>query len=108
MGTREPECPPLDPGLERYFSYSGSRSVQENFNLITSFIQESEDKHIPSKTSRSVPSVSWTTPENRRMICRKIQLMQKLKSLVVQKLDLNLKLYGEKSELISGSMIFTT
>ena len=35
---------------ERYFNgYSDSRSVQENFNLITSFIQDSADKHIPSK-----------------------------------------------------------
>ena len=34
---------------ERYFSgYSDSRSVQENFNLVTSFIQDSADKHIPS------------------------------------------------------------
>ena len=33
-----------------YFNrYSDSRSVQENFNLITSFIQGSADKHIPSK-----------------------------------------------------------
>ena len=31
---------------------SDNRSVQENFDLITSFIQESADiKHIPSKTS---------------------------------------------------------
>ena len=31
---------------ERYFNgYSDTRSVQENFNLITSFIQESADKH---------------------------------------------------------------
>ena len=43
---------------ERHFNgYSDSRSVQENFNLITSFIQDSADKHIPSKTSRSVSSV---------------------------------------------------
>ena len=28
--------------------------VQENFDLIISFIQESADKHVPSKTSRSV------------------------------------------------------
>ena len=40
---------------EKYFNgYSGTRSVQENFNLITSFTQDSVDKHIPSKTSRSV------------------------------------------------------
>ena len=52
---------------ERYFNgYSDSRSVQENFNLITSFIQSSADKHIPSKTSLSVSSVPWITPAIRR------------------------------------------
>ena len=93
---------------ERYFNgYSDTRSVQENFNLITSFIQESADKHIPSKTSRSVSSVPWITPEIRRF-AEKMQLMQKLKRLVVQNLDLNLNLYGKRSKLISGSsMIFT-
>ena len=35
---------------ERYFNgYSDSHSAQENFNLIISFIQDSADKHIPSK-----------------------------------------------------------
>ena len=33
--------------------YSDHRSVQENFGLITSSIQESADKHILSKSSRS-------------------------------------------------------
>ena len=57
---------------EKHFNgYSDTRSVQENFNLITSFIQESADKHIPSKTSRSVSSVPWITPEIRRKIHRK-------------------------------------
>ena len=57
---------------EKYFNgYSGIRSVRENFNLITSFIQDSVDKHIPSKTSRSVSSVPWLTPEIRRKIRRK-------------------------------------
>ena len=57
---------------ERYFNgYSDTRSVQENFNLITSFIQESADKHIPSKTSRSVSSVPWITSEIRSKIRRK-------------------------------------
>ena len=38
-----------DFAKDRYFSgYSDNRSVQENFDLITSFIQESVDKHIPS------------------------------------------------------------
>ena len=54
---------------ERYFNgYSDSRSVQENFNLITSFIQDAADKRIPSKTSRSVSSVPWITPVIRRKI----------------------------------------
>ena len=57
---------------ERYFNgYSDTRSVQENFNLITSFIQDSADKHIPSKASRSVSSVPWITPAIRRKIRRK-------------------------------------
>ena len=74
---------------ERYFNgYSDSRSVQENFNLITSFIQDSADKHIPSKTSHSVSSVPWITPA----IAEKMQLMQKQKSQVVQKSEQNLKL----------------
>ena len=55
-----------------YFNgYSDSRSVQEKFNLITSFNQDSADKHIPSKTSRSVSSVPWITPAIRRKIRRK-------------------------------------
>ena len=54
---------------EKYFNgHSDTRSVQENFNLITSFIQDSANKHIPSKTSRSVSSVPWITPEIRRKI----------------------------------------
>ena len=93
--------------IQRFNGYSDTRSVQENFNLITSFIQESADKHIPSKTSRSVSSVHWITPEIRRKIRRKMQ-HEKLKRLLVQNLDLNLNLYGKRSKLISGSsMIFT-
>ena len=42
---------------KKYFSgYSDTRSVQENFNLIASFIQESADKHVPSKSIRLVSS----------------------------------------------------
>ena len=77
---------------ERYFDgYSDSRSVQENFNRITSFIQDSADKHIPSKTSRSVSSVLWITPAIQED-SQKMQLMQKQKSQVVQKSEQNLKL----------------
>ena len=72
---------------ERYFNgYSNSRSVQENFNVITSFIQDSADKHIPSKTSRSLSSVPWIEDSQKKM-----QLMQKQKSQVVQKSEQNLK-----------------
>ena len=78
---------------ERYLNgYSDSHSVQENFYLITSFIQDSADKHIPSKTSRSVSSVAWKTHTIRRKIRRKIQLTRKQKSQVVQKLEQSLKL----------------
>ena len=65
---------------ERYFNgHSDTRSVQENFNLITSFIQDSADKHIPSKTSRSVSSVPWITPEIRRKIRKKNETHAKAK-----------------------------
>ena len=44
----------LEFAKEKYFSgHSDTRSVQ-NFDLLTSFIQDSADKHIPSKTNRSV------------------------------------------------------
>ena len=57
---------------ERNFNgYSDSRSGQENFNLITSLIHDSADKHIPSKTSRYVSSVPWITPAIRMKIRRK-------------------------------------
>ena len=85
-----------------------TRSVQENFNLITSFIQDSADKLIPSKTSRSVSSVPWITPAIYKQIkptlvsehafpltgfvCRSAHVTQKQKSQVVQKSEQNLKL----------------
>ena len=63
---------------ERYFNgHSDTRSVQEN-TLITSFIQDSADKHIPSKTSRSVSSVPWMT-ENRRKIRKTNEIHAKAK-----------------------------
>ena len=41
---------------EKYFNgLSDTRSVQENFNLITSFIQDSANKHIPSKVAVRFP-----------------------------------------------------
>ena len=65
---------------EKYFYwYPDTRSGQENFNLITSFIQDSADKHIPSKTSQSVSSVHWITPEIRRKIRRRNKTHAKAK-----------------------------
>ena len=53
--------------------------MQENFDLLTCFIQDSADKHIPSKTSRSVSSVPWITPEISRKIRRKNKTHAKAK-----------------------------
>ena len=71
--------------------HSDTRSVQENFDLLTYFIQDSADKHIPSKTSRSVSSIPWITPEIIRKIRRKIKLMQSQKRQALANLDQNLK-----------------
>ena len=76
-----------DFAKDRYFNgYSDNRSVQENFDLITSFIQESADKHIPAKTSRSVSSVPWITPEIRRKIRRRNKTHAKAKKIGSSKL----------------------
>ena len=65
---------------EQYFNgYPATRSVQENFNLITSFIQDSADKHIPSKTSRMVSSIPGITSEIRRKIRRRNKTHAKAK-----------------------------
>ena len=70
----------LEFAKEKYFNgHSDTRSVQENFDLLTSFIQDSADKHIPSKTSRSVSSIPWITSEIRREICRKNKTQAKTK-----------------------------
>ena len=53
--------------------------MQENFDLLTYFIQYSADKHIPSKTSRLVSSIPWITHEIRRKIRRKNKTHAKAK-----------------------------
>ena len=76
-----------DFAKDRYFSgYSDNRSVQENFDLIIFFIQESADKHIPSRTSRSVSSVPWRTPEVKRKIRRRNKTHAKAKKTGSSKL----------------------
>ena len=80
-----------DFAKDRYFNgYSDNRSVQANIDLITSFIQESAEKHIPSKTSSSTSSVSWITPEIRRKICRRNRKHAKAKMTGVANLGQNL------------------
>ena len=54
--------------------------------MLTSFIQDSADKHIPSKTSRSVSSIPWITPEIRRKIRRKNKTHAKAKKTDSSKL----------------------
>ena len=72
---------------EKYFSgYPDTRSVQENFNLITSFIQDLADKHIPSKTSRTVSSAPYITSEIRRKIRRRNKTHAKAKKTGSKKL----------------------
>ena len=68
----------LEFAKEKFFHcHSDTRLVQENFDLLTSFIQDSADKHILSKTSRSVSSIPWITPEIRRKIRRKTKIHAK-------------------------------
>ena len=59
---------------------SDTRSVQENFDFLF-FIQDSADKHIPSKTSRSVSSIPWITSEIRRKIRRRNKTHAKAKKI---------------------------
>ena len=69
-----------DFAKDRYFNgYSDNHLVQENFDSITTFYQESADKHIPTKTSWSVSSVAWITPEIRRKIRRRNKTHAKAK-----------------------------
>ena len=83
----------LEFSKEKYFNgHSDTRSVQENFDLLTSFIQDSAAKHFPSKTSRSVSSIPWVTPEIRRKIRRKNKTHAKAKKTGSSKLNQNLKL----------------
>ena len=77
----------LEFAKEKYYNgQSDTRSVQESFDLLTSFIQDSADKHIPSKTSRSVSSIPWITPEIRRKIRRKYKTHAKAKKTGSSKL----------------------
>ena len=77
----------LEFAKEKYFNgHSDTRSVQENFDLLTSFIQDSAVKHIPLKPSRSVSSVPWITPEIRRKIRRKNKTHAKAKKTGSSKL----------------------
>ena len=82
----------LEFAKEKYFNgHLDTRSVQENFDLLTSFIQDSADIHIPSKTIRPVSSIPWLTSKIRRF-AGKIKLMQRQNRQAAANLDQNLKL----------------
>ena len=57
---------------EKYFNgYPDTGSVQENFNLITSFIQDLADKYIPSKTSRTRATENrFFASSDRFLVCK--------------------------------------
>ena len=77
----------LEFAKEKYFNGDlDTCSVQENFDLLTSFIQDSPDKHIPSKTSRSVSSIPWITSEIRKKIRRRNKTHAKAKTTGSSKL----------------------
>ena len=77
----------LEFAKEKYFNgHSDSHSVQESFDLLTSFIQDWADKYIPSKKSRTVSSIPWITPEIRRKIRRKNKTHAKAKKTGISKL----------------------
>ena len=69
----------LEFAKEKYFNGHSD-------NLLTSFIQDSADKHIPSKTIRSVSSIPWITPEIRRKIRRRNKTHAKAKKTGSSKL----------------------
>ena len=66
---------------------------RKNFDSIISFIQESADKHIPSKTSRSVSLVPWITPEIRRKIRRRNKTYAKAKKTGSSRLRSNFETF---------------
>ena len=77
----------LEFAEEKYFSgHPDTSSALENFDLLTSFIQDSADKHIPSKTNRSVSSIPWITPEIKKEIRRKNKTYVKAKKTDSSKL----------------------
>ena len=77
----------LEFAQEKFFNgNSDTGSVQENFDLIISFSQDLADKHILSKSSRSVSSVPWITSEVRRKIRRRNKTHAKAKKTGSSKL----------------------
>ena len=64
---------PIGP-RHRHFLFSGV------FIGIISFIQDSADEHIPSKTSRPVSSVPWITPVIRNIRKKKMKTHANLKA----------------------------
>ena len=78
----------LEFAKEKYSNDHLDTHSVKNFDLLTSFIQDLADKHILSKTSRSVSSIAWITPEIRRKIRRKTKTHAKAKKTGSSKLRL--------------------
>ena len=90
----------LEFAKEKYFNgLSDTCSVQENFDLLTSFIQDLAVKHIPSKTSRSASSIPWITPEIRKKIRRKNKTYAKAKKTGSSKLRSKFETLKESARL---------
>ena len=83
----------LEFAKEKYFNgHSDTRSVQESFDLLTSFIQDSADKHIHRKLAgRSLQFLGLHLREEGRF-AGKIKLMQRQKRQAAANLDQDLKL----------------
>ena len=99
LPTKNSRSPYLSPRkYHMYDGHSDTRSVQENFDLLTSFIQDSADKHIPSKTSRSVSSVPWITSEIRRKIRRRNKTHAKAKQTGSSKLRSKFETFKKRNQ----------
>ena len=65
---------------QNYFnSNENNRSLEENWELLKKFLLENIDKHVPSKTSRSVSSVPWLTGSIRKLIRKRNKIHAKAK-----------------------------
>ena len=64
----------------KYFNgHANSRSVEENWGTIKSFLKDLVDKYIPSKMTRSTQSLPWVTGKIRKLIRKRNKTHAKAK-----------------------------